>query len=158
ARMAVAVDLGSAAVKVATEVDVFVLPPDPVGRELPVRVGTTVPVIRRHGDHVATQTPHAAYVRAAAAALDGTATDLVRVVTPDWWTRRAREVVLQTFTEHAKGPVELVSTAESGVLASLVRQRLPGTVAVLDIGAESSSAAIVHEVDGVRRLVGRPAV
>ena len=51
-----------------------------------------------------------------------------------------------------------MSPAVAAVSASRDHHRLPTTVAVLDIGAESSSTTILTEVDGVHRMVGRPAV
>lgn len=154
--MSVAVDLGSAAVKVADRATSSVLLAHPIDPELAARVGTTVPLIRRDGKHVITQAPHDAYVRAVAAALDGTATDSVTIVAPDWWSKRAREVVERAFEAHATGPFQLASPAVAAIRAS--RDRLPTTIAVLDIGAESSCTSVLTEVDGVHRLVGRPAV
>ena len=156
--MTVAVDLGSDAVKVARGADSAVLVEPPIDPELAARVGTTVPLIRRDGSLVITQAPHDAYVRAVAMALDGMDAESVAIVAPDWWSTRAREVVGQTFQAHASGPFQLVSPAVAAVRASRERHRLPTTVAVLDIGAESSSTTILTDVDGVHRVVGRPAV
>jgi actin-like ATPase involved in cell morphogenesis len=156
--MTVAVDLGSSAVKVAGGADSSVLLEHPVDPELAARVGTTVPLTRRDGSLVITQAPHDAYVRAVAAALDGMAAESVAIVAPDWWSKRAREVVEQTLEAHASGPFQLVSPAVAAISASRERHRLPTTVAVLDIGAESSSATVLTDVDGVYRVVGRPAV
>ena len=156
--MTVAVDLGSGAVKIAGGADSPVLLVDPVDPELAARVGTTVPLIRRDGSLVITQAPHDAYVRAVATALDGTAAESVAIVAPDWWAKRARDVVKQTFEAHASGPFQLVSPAVAAISASRRGHRLPTTVAVLDIGAESTSTTVLTEVDGVHRVVGRPAV
>ena len=156
--MTVAVDLGSGAVKVADAVDSPVLVEPPIDAELAARVGTTVPLIRRDGSVVTTQAPHDAYVRAVAMALDGVDADAVAIVAPDWWSKRAGEVVEQTLAAHASGPFQLVSTAVAAIRAARARHRIPTTVAVLDIGAESSSTTILTEVDGVHRVVGRPAV
>ena len=156
--MTVAVDLGSGAVKVTGGVDSSVFLEHPIDPELAARMGTTVPLIRRDGSLVTTQAPHDAYVRAVATALDGIAAESVAIVAPDWWSKRARDVVQQTFEAHASGPFQLVSPAVAAVSASRERHRLPTTVAVLDIGAESSSTTILTDVDGVRRVVGRPAV
>jgi hypothetical protein len=155
--MTVAVDLGSGAVKVAGA-DPSVRLADPVDPELAVRVGTTVPLVRRDDGLVITQAPHDAYVRAVATALDGTKAGSVAIVAPDWWSKRARDVVNQALEAHAAGPFRLVSPAGAAVSASRARQRLPATVAVLDIGAETSSATILTDVDGVHRAVGRSAV
>jgi len=156
--MTVAVDLGSGAVKLAGGLDTSVRLEDPVDPELAARVGTTVPLIRRDGGVVTTQAPHDAYVRAVATALDGIEAQSVAIVAPDWWSKRARDVVQQTFEAHASGPFQLVSPAIAAVRASRERHRIPTTVAVLDIGAESSSTTILTDVDGVRRVVGRPTV
>ena len=156
--MTIAVDLGSGAVKIAGGADSPVLLVDPVDPELAARVGTTVPLIRRDGSLVITQAPHDAYVRAVATALDGTAAESVAIVAPDWWAKRARDVVKQTFEAHASGPFQLVSPAVAAISASRRGHRLPTTVAVLDIGAESTSTTVLTEVDGVHRLVGRAAV
>lgn len=155
--MTVAVDLGSSAVKVAGA-DSSILLADPVDPELAARVGTTVPLIRRDGNLVITQAPHDAYVRAVARALEGTAAESVAIVAPDWWAKRARDVVKQTFDAHASGPFQLVSPAVAATSGSRHGHRLPTTLAVLDIGAASSSTTILTEVDGVHRVVGRPAV
>jgi actin-like ATPase involved in cell morphogenesis len=156
--MTVAVDLGSDAVKVAAGDGSPVLLEHPIDPELAARVGTTVPLIRRNGSLVIMQTPHDAYVRAVATALDGKAAESVAVVAPDWWSKRAREVVEQTLKAHASGPFQLVSPAVAAIGASGENHRLPTTVAVLDIGAESSSATVVSAADGVLRVVGHPAV
>jgi hypothetical protein len=156
--MTVAVDLGSGAVKIADGADASVLLAHPIDPELAARVGTTVPLIRREGGLVLRQAPHDAYVRAVATALDGTAAESVAIVAPDWWSKRARELAEQSFQAHASGPFRLVSPAEAAISASRDRRRLPTTVAVLDIGAESSSTTVLTEVDGVHRVVGRPAV
>jgi hypothetical protein len=156
--MTVAVDLGSDAVKVAGGTDSPVVLGHPIDPELPARVGTSVPLIRRDGSRVIMQAPHDAYVRAVATALDGKPAESVAIVVPDWWSKRARDVVEQTFEAHAAGPFQLVSSAVSAISASRERHRLPTTVAVLDIGAESSSSTIVTDVDGVHRVTGRPAV
>ena len=156
--MTVAVDLGSGAVKIADGADASVHVANPIDPELAERVGTTVPLIRRDGARVLTQAPHDAYVRAVAMALDGTAAESVAVVVPDWWSTRARELAEQSFRAHASGPFRLVSPAAAALSASSDRHRLPTTVAVLDIGAESSSTTVLTEVDGVHRMVGRPAV
>lgn len=156
--MTVAVDLGSGAVKVADAGDAQVRFERPIDPELAARVGTTVPLVRRDGNLLTTQAPHDAYVREVAAAIDGTSSDSVAIVAPDWWTRRAREVVTQTLQAHTTGPFQLVSPAVAAITASRERHRLPATVAVLDIGAESSSATVLTEVDGVHRVAGRPGV
>src|SRR5688500_9940763 len=156
--MTVAVDLGSGAVKIADGADASVRLAHPIDAELAARVGTTVPLIRRDGGLVVTQAPHEAYVRAVATALDGVAAESVAIVAPDWWSKRARELVEQSFQAHASGPFRLVSPAEAAISASRGRRRLPTTVAVLDIGAESSSTTVLTEVDGLHRVVGRPAV
>ena len=155
--MTVAVDLGSGSVKVAG-IDPSVRLAPPVDPELAARVGTTTPLIRREGDLVLTQPPHDAYVRAIATALDGTVAESLAIVVPDWWTTRARELVEETLRAHTSGPFHLASPAISATLASRERQHIPTTVAVLDIGAESSSSTILTETDGVHRMVGRPAV
>ncbi len=156
--MTVAVDLGSEAVKVATDAGAPIRLVPPVDPELAARVGTTVPLIRRDGDLVITQAPHDAYVRAVATSLDGTTAASVAIVTPDWWTQRARTLVEQTLQAHEPGRFQLVSPAVAAVSAAGQHHRLPSTVAVLDIGAESSSSTILDEDDGVHRVVGRPAV
>jgi actin-like ATPase involved in cell morphogenesis len=156
--MTVAVDLGSGAVKVATDAHSPIVVADPIDPELAARVGTTVPLVRREGAIVITQAPHEAYVRAVATALDGTPAESVAIVTPDWWTKRARAMVEQTLRAHQSGRFHLVSPAVSAIRAASEKRRLPTTVAVLDIGAESSSATIVTADDGVHRVVGRPAV
>jgi len=156
--MTVAVDLGSGAVKIADGADASVHVARPVDPELAARVGTSVPLVRRDGARVLTQAPHDAYVRAVATALDGMAAESVAIVAPDWWSKRALELAEQSFRAHASGPFRLVSPAAAAISASRDRGRLPSTVAVLDIGAESSSATVLTEVDGVHRVVGRPAV
>ena len=156
--MTVAVDLGSNSAKVATGIDAPVILEDPIDPELAARVGTTVPLIRRDGSRVLTLAPHDAYVRAIATALDGIPAEAVAIVTPDWWSKRAREVVEQTLEAHASGPFRMVSPAVAGAIAASERHRIPTTVAVLDVGAESSSTTILTEVDGVHCVVGRPAV
>ena len=157
--MTVAVDLGSDAVKIAAGADSPVLLEHSIDPELAARMGTTVPLIRRNGSLAIMQAPHDAYVRAVATALDGMAAESVAIVAPDWWSKRARDVVEQTFEAHASGPFQLVSPAVAAVkAASRERRQLPTTVAVLDIGAESSSTTVVTAVDGVHRVVGRPAV
>jgi hypothetical protein len=156
--MTVAVDLGSGAVKIADGADASVRLAYPVDAELAARVGTTVPLIRRDGGLVVTQAPHDAYVRAVATALDGMAAESAAIVAPDWWSKRARELVEQSFQANASGPFRLVSPAQAAISASRDRRRLPTTVAVLDIGAESSSTTVLTEVDGVHRVVGRPSV
>ncbi len=156
--MTVAVDLGSGTVKVAAGAGEPVRLLPPVDPELAARVGTTVPLIRRDGDLVITQAPHDAYVRAVATSLNGTTAASVAIVTPDWWTQRARAMVEQTLQAHEPGRFQLVSPAAAAVSAASENHRLPSTVAVLDIGAESSSSTILDEHDGVHRVVGRPAV
>jgi hypothetical protein len=156
--MTVAVDLGSAAVKIADGADASVLLTHPVDSELAARVGTTVPMIRRDNGLVVTQAPHDAYVRAVATALDGMEAESAAIVAPDWWSKRARELVERSLETHASGPFRLVSPAVAATSASRDRRRLPTTVAVLDIGAESSSTTVLTEVEGVHRVVGRPAV
>ena len=156
--MTVAVDLGSSAAKVATDAHSPVLVAHPIDPELAARVGTTVPLIRREGPVVITQAPHEAYVRAVATALDGTTADSVAIVTPDWWTKRARDMVEQTLQAHEAGRFQLVSPAMAAVRAAAEKHRLHTTVAVLDIGAESSSTTVVTADDGEYRVVGRPAV
>ena len=157
--MTVAVDLGSGAVKIADGVDASVHVANPIDPELAARVGTTVPLVRRDGARVLTQTPHDAYVRAVAIALDGMTAESVAIAVPDWWSRRALELAEQSFAAHASGPFRLVSPALAAISASpRDRGPFPATVAVLDIGAESSSTTILTEVDGVHRVVGRPAV
>ena len=156
--MTVAVDLGSGAVKIAGGDDSFVRLTDPIDPELSARVGTAIPLIRRDGDLVITQAPHDAYVRAVATALDGTPAESVAIVAPDWWTQRARDVVTQAFESHASGPFRLVSPAVAAISASRGRHRLPANIAVLDVGAETSSTTILTEADGIHRVVGRPAV
>ena len=156
--MTVAVDLGSNTVKVATGIHAPVILEHPIDPELAARVGTTVPMIRRDGSRVLSLAPHDAYVRAVATALDGIPAEAVAIVTPDWWSKRARDMVEQTLEAHASGPFRMVSPAVAGVIASSERHRIPTTVAVLDIGAESSSSTILTEVDGIHGVVGRPAV
>lgn len=156
--MTVAVDLGSGAVKIADGSDASVHVAHPVDPELAARVGTTVPLVRRDGARVLTQAPHDAYVRAVATALDGIAAESAAIVAPDWWSTRALELAEQSFAAHASGPFRLVSPAVAAISASRDRRRLPSTVAVLDIGAEISSTTVLTEVDGVHRVVGRPAV
>ncbi len=156
--MTVAVDLGSSAVKVATNAHSPVLVAEPIDPELAARVGTTVPLVRREGNLVVTQVPHEAYVRALATALDGTTAESVAIVTPDWWTKRARDMVEQTLAAHEAGRFRLVSPAVAAVRAAAEKHRLPTTVAVLDIGAESSSTTVVTADDGLHRVVGRPSV
>ena len=156
--MTVAVDLGSSAVKIATESRSAVLMAHPIDPELAARVGTTVPLVRREGSLVITQAPHEAYVRAVAKALDGTTAESIAIVTPDWWTTRARDMVAQTLEAHDARRFQLVSPAVAAVRLADDKHRLPMTVAVLDIGAESSSTTIVTADDGVHRVWGRPAV
>jgi hypothetical protein len=156
--MTVAVDLGSGAVKIADGADASVRLAHPIDSDLAARVGTTVPLIRRDGGRVVTQAPHDAYVRAVAMALDGMAAESVAILAPDWWSKRARELVEQSLVAHASGPFRLVSPAVAAVSASRDRRRLPTTVAVLDIGAESSSTTVLTRVDGEYGVVGRPAV
>jgi actin-like ATPase involved in cell morphogenesis len=156
--MTVAVDLGSSAVKVATDGRSAVLVARAIDPELAARVGTTVPLVRREGRLVLTQAAHEAYVRAVATALDGTTAESVAIVTPDWWTKRGRDMVAQTLEAHEAGRFQLVSPAVAAVRAAAEKHRLPTTVAVLDIGAESSSTTIVTADDGGHRVVGRPAV
>ncbi len=156
--MTVAVDLGSNAVKVVTGIGAPVILQPPIDPELAARVGTTVPLIRRDGSRVLTLAPHDAYVRAVATALEGIPAETVAIVIPDWWSTRARDVVEQTLEAHASGAFRVVSPAVAAVIASSERHRIPTTVAVLDVGAESSSTTILTEVEGVRGVVGRPAV
>lgn len=155
--MTVAVDLGSGSVKVAG-IDPSVRLARPVDPELAARVGTTTPLIRRDGDLVITQPPHDAYVRAIATALDGTVAESLAIVVPDWWTTRARELVEETLRAHTSGPFRLASPAIAATVAARERQGIPTTVAVLDIGAESSSTTILTETEGVHRMVARPGV
>ncbi len=156
--MTVAVDLGSGAVKIAGGAESYVTLAHPVDAELAARVGTTVPLYRHAGNLVIVQAPHDAYARAVAEALGGMPAESVAIVAPDWWTKRAREAVHQTLEAHASGPFQLVSPAAAALKAARARHRLPSTVAVLDIGAESSSATVLHDADGVQRVVGPPAV
>ena len=156
--MTVAVDLGSGAVKIAPEAGLPVLVVPPVDPELAARVGTTVPLVRRDGNLVITQAPHDAYVRAVATALNGTTAGSVAILTPDWWTKRARTMVEKTLEAHESGRFQLVSPAMAAIRAVGEKHRLPSTVAVLDIGAESSSSTILAADDGVHRVVGRSAV
>lgn len=154
--MTVAVDLGSASVKVAVDARSEVRLVPPIDPELTARVGTTVPVVRREGLLVTTQTPHEAYVRELASAVDGLDAERVAIVAPDWWTRRARTMVEEAL--HGPGRFELVSPAVCAARAAGAGRRLPTVVAVLDVGAESSSTTIVAADDGGHHVVGRPSV
>jgi actin-like ATPase involved in cell morphogenesis len=154
--MTVAVDLGSASVKVAADAHSEVRQSPAVDPELAVRVGTTVPLVRRDGPLVTTQPPHEAYVRGLAEAVDGMDAERVAIVAPDWWTKRARAMVEEAL--HGPGRFRLVSPAVCAARAAGAAHRLPASVAVLDVGAESSSATIVAADDGGHRVVGRPAV
>ncbi len=156
--MTVAVDLGSGTVKVATDAGATIRLVPPVDPELAARVGTSAPLIRREGDLVITQAPHDAYVRAVATSLNGTTAASVAIVTPDWWTQRARAMVEQTLEANEPGRFQMVSPAAAAISAASENHRLPSTIAVLDIGAESSSSTILDKDDGVHRVVGRPAV
>ncbi len=156
--MTVAVDLGSGAVKLVDGADSPVISQHSVDPELAARVGTRVPLYRRVGGLVIAQAPHDAYVRSVAMALDGMAAESVAIVVPDWWSKRARDTMQQTFDAHASGPFQLVSPAVAAIRATRNRQALPTTVAVLDIGAESSSATVISSADGVPHVVGRPGV
>ena len=121
-------------------------------------MGTTVPLVRRDGTRVLTQAPHDAYVRAVATALDGIEAESVAIVAPDWWSKRAREMVEQSLEPTHPDHSGWCPRRLPAVSAASEHERLPTTVAVLDIGAESSSATILTEVDGVHCVVGRPAV
>ena len=157
--MTVAVDLGSGAVKVVDSAGSPVVSAKGIDPELTARVGTTVPLIRREGGSVITLTPHDAYVRAVATALAGTTAEFVAILAPDWWSKRARDVAQRTLEAHASGPFQLVSPALSAVRATSVESHdLPASVAVLDIGAESSSSTIVSDVGELPHVVGNPMV
>ncbi|MGA8851246.1 MAG: Hsp70 family protein [Aeromicrobium sp.] len=156
--MTAAVDLGSSAVKVVDGVDAPVVRADGIGPEITARVGTTVPLMWRGSGCVLTQAPHEAYARAVATALVNTSAEFVTILVPDWWPMRARALAQQTLEDHASGPFQLVSPALSAVEAARATHDLPATVAVLDIGAESSCASIVTGIGDLPHILGRPAV
>ena len=144
--MTVAVDLGSNAVKVVTGIGAPVILQPPIDPELAARVGTTVPLIRRDGSRVLTLAPHDAYVRAVATALDGIPAETVAIVIPDLWSTgagtwrtdsRGSRIREHSGWRHRRLPPSSHPSA---------RHRIPTTVAVLDVGAESSSTTILTEV------------
>ena len=55
---------------------------------------------------------------AIATALEGTPAESLAIVAPDWWAKRARDVVKQTLEAHASGPFLLVSPAVAAASAS----------------------------------------
>lgn len=156
--MSVGIDLGSSTVKVVADSGASVDRYRPVDPELAARVGTSVPLVRPSSRGVTTELPHEAYVRELARALDGITGTAVTVVVPDWWSRHAHTMVERTLQARASVPVVLESAAVAAVRSAAGAQALPATVAVLDVGAESSSVAVVADTDTDPHVVGRPTV
>ncbi|WP_162891385.1 Hsp70 family protein [Aeromicrobium sp. A1-2] len=84
----------------------------------------------------------------------------VVVATPCWWTTRATEATSAAIRASAGRKVVLVKDAEAAVRGHLIDEpRLADMVAVLDLGAQTTSAAVVHHTRSIKpTVIGRPAV
>jgi hypothetical protein len=167
----IGVDVGATAVKVATADATTARPAHIDARELDYpdlisRVGTGIPFVGLGGETAVTRHAHDMFadeVRRAITRLtepgpDGGST--VTVVAPDWWTPRAREAVRVAMIESGMAKAQMESAAVASVKGyRAVAPSVPDTVAVLDLGAYSCSAAVVTACndDGIRR-VGHPTV
>ena len=158
--MNVGVDLGSSAVKVATDAGVKSMR-GLVDPELSFRMGTTAPVVRHVGNALSLCSPHESYVLALSRVLGETpSTEDVTVVVPDWWSQRARDMVNRTLTGQYPATARLVGAAPAALRAfGSTRSVFDPVVAVLDVGATCSSATVVVD-DGVSepQVAGVPMV
>ena len=147
--MNVGVDLGSSAVKVATDTGVLTLR-GLVDPELSSRMGTTAPVVRHVGNALSLCLPHESYVLALSRVLSETpSVEDVTVVAPDWWSQRARDVLSRTLSTQYPDTAQLVGAAPAAVRAfSSIRPLAHPVVAVLDMGATCTSATVVVD-DGI---------
>ena len=167
----IGVDVGATAVKVATADSTTARPAHVGARELDYpdllsRVGTGIPFVGLGGETAVTRHAHEMFadeVRRAVTRLtepgpDGGST--ITVIAPDWWTPRAREAVRMAMIESGMAKAQLESAAVAAVKGyRAVAPSVPDTVAVLDLGAYSCSAAVVTgcNSDDIRR-VGHPTV
>jgi actin-like ATPase involved in cell morphogenesis len=167
----IGVDVGATAVKIATA-DATSARPAHIGvRELDYpdlisRVGTGIPFVGLGGETAVTRHAHDMFadeVRRAITRLTEPGPDggsSLTVIAPDWWTPRAREAVRVAMIESGMAKARLESAAVAAVKGyQAVAPSVPDTVAVLDLGAYSCSAAVVTgcSSDDIRR-VGHPTV
>ncbi len=167
----IGVDVGAAVVKVATAGEAIARRSHVGVRELDFpdlvsRVGTGIPFVGLGGETTVTRHAHDMFadeVRGAVARLTEPGPDggsSITVIAPDWWTRRAHEAVRVALVESGMAKAQLTSAAVAAVRGyQAVAPSMPDTVAVLDLGAYTCSAAVVTgcQSDDVRR-VGHPTV
>lgn len=156
--MSVAVDLGSAAVKLVNRaIGTEVVRLDPVDPDLVANVGARVPLAQMNDVEGALQSAVDAYVGAVARTI-GDRSSTTAVVLPDWWAPGPRSRVASALEAFPSGRVRAVSSAESAALAAKEHFELPTSLVVLDLGSESGCATPVVERDGVHRIAGRSVV
>ena len=164
------VDVGASVIKVATaDADATrsrAVPRDYDLPELLARIGTRVPHVRRAGDRVVTRRVEELFVHEVVQALrrvsgvDPTAHSGITIIAPTWWTPRARAAAREALETAGLGATTFVNGAVAAVEGFRTGgESMPATVAVLDLGAHSCSAAVVTGCQaGEARLVGEPSV
>ena len=167
----IGIEIGASVVKVATAdaattTRAQTFPRRVAFPELVSRIGTRVPHVCRDGNDVVirhTQDLFVEEVRQAIRRL--TDTDPIdravfTLIAPDWWTPRACAAVREALAASEMDKTRLVSSGVAAVQGHRATVRsMPATVAVLDLGAYTCSAAIITDcgTDEIRR-VGHPAV
>lgn len=161
----IGIDVGSTAVTLSDGSSVE-RDPHRVPAELVCRVGDDVPCVLLRDVGFELRQAHDVYadlvvggVRKHRAAADLSGSMPVAVAVPGWWTPRALGWVGSSLDAAGFGDVFLVNDGEAAVLGHLVAGGiLPGTVAVVDLGAETSSVVIVEQCAGRPTAVPSPAL
>ncbi|MGA8987243.1 Hsp70 family protein [Aeromicrobium sp.] len=83
----------------------------------------------------------------------------VVVAVPCWWTTHAKEAAADAIRAAGGERIVLVDSAEAAVRGHLrTESELDDFIAVLDLGAETTSASVVHHGRARRpKIIGRPA-
>lgn len=161
----IGIDVGSTAVTLS---DGLTVERDPhrVPAELVCRVGDDVPCVLLRDAGFELRQAHDVYadlvvggVRKHRAAADLSGSAPAAVAVPGWWTPRALGWVGSSLDAAGFGDVFLVNDGEAAVLGHLAAGgSLPGTVAVVDLGAETSSVVIVEQCADRPTAVPSPAL
>ncbi|MGZ5421876.1 MAG: Hsp70 family protein [Aeromicrobium sp.] len=157
--MTIGFDLGALGPKVALGDDSAPVrrlsePRSRVLNELAARVGDRVPLIDRSPNgEVTEQLAHHRYAELLIRSIEQLRTgrkggDVVAVAVPVWWTPRAKSLIHQAMAAAGQRRVVFVTDAEAAVRAYRARVgTVAKTLAVVDIGAQDVSAAVLHECD-----------
>lgn len=130
--------------------------------ELASRVGDRVPLIDKSPNgEVTEQLAHDRYAELIIRSVEHVRTDrknedVVAVAVPVWWAPRAISLIDQAMADAGKRRVVFVTDAEAAMRAYRARVgTVSKTLAVVDIGAQTVSAAVLKECDSESpRVVG----